>query len=276
MTQANTRGIANILPAGKTFTISGVMYGSSVSSTDTSVENRIITLDGSGTTNTTGGWRDKIKGGVAAFDGTLGHFRKAGTGTVVVSDPGGVSDFTGDVIIDQGVMRFSADAIFDQARYINSTGGAIGVDTGTFTNAALLQGLDEMAPGLNLSHGGLMLTAGEANAAINFTSGDLANLPYMSVAAPQNGISYTGTITPATDPLTTRPTYRLGGGNATLTMPNNQLTGTRDVTVTNGGEVVLNGAQLVLRRDPHSGQISHDDAKSGDRQYGDEYQQCCI
>src|SRR6185436_20153736 len=39
-----------------------------------------------------------------------------------------------------------------------------------------------------------------------------------------------------------KPTYRLGGGNATLTMPNNQLTGARDVNVTNGGEVALNGA----------------------------------
>ena len=48
---------------------------------------------------------------------------------------------------------------------------------------------------------------------------------------------YTGTITPAQT-----HTYRLGGGNGTLTLPNNQLTGANDVQVTNGGEVVLNGA----------------------------------
>lgn len=236
MTQANSRGLANILPAGKSFTISGVTYASSVSSTDTSTENRIFVFDGTGTTNTTGGWRNKIKGGVGVNDTTLGHYRKAGTGTVLVSDPGSITDFSGDVIVDQGVMRFASDAVFDQARNVTSTGGAIGVDTGTFTNTTLLQKLNNMAPGLNLNHGGLMLTAGESAAAIDFTAGDLANLTAMSVAAPQNGISYTGTITPA------NATYRLGGGNGVLTLPNNQLTGANNVQVTNGGEVALNGA----------------------------------
>src|SRR5690349_9576357 len=99
-----------------------------------------------------------------------------------------------------------------------------------------------MGPGLKLNHGGLMLTAGESASAIDFTSGDLAPLVFMSVAAPQNGISYTGTITPSTDPATSVPTYRLGGGNAALTLPNSQLTGARNVQVTNGGEVRLNGA----------------------------------
>src|ERR1700716_852929 len=88
----------------------------------------------------------------------------------------------------------------------------------------------------------LIFSSGESAAAIDFTSGDLANLTNMSVAAPQNGISYTGTITPAPDFFTTVPTYRLGGGNAALTLPNNQLTGARNVQITNGGEVNLNGA----------------------------------
>lgn len=242
VTQSNQRGWANLLPAGKTLTISGVTFGSSVSSTDTSFQNRIFSYDGTGTTVVTGGWRDKIKGGAAISDGTLGHFRKTGTGTLLVSDPGVVSDFTGDIIVDQGVVRFSIDAIFDQARYVTSTGGAIGIDTGTFTNTTLLQKLDAMGPGLKLNHGGLMLTSGEAAAAIDFTSGDLANLVNMSVAAPQNGISYTGTITPATDTFTSVPTYRLGGGNGVLTLPNNQLTGAQNVQVTNGSEVQLNGA----------------------------------
>ena len=236
VTQSNTRGWANLLPAGKTLTVTGVTYAQSVSATDTSTDNRIFTYDGTGTTVVTGGWRDKIKGGVAAADVSLGHFRKTGTGTLLVSDPGGVSDFEGDVIVDQGLVRFSSDAIFDQARVISSTGGAIGVDTGTFTNATLMSKLDAT------DHGGLMLTAGEAAANIDFTSGDLANAVNMSVAAPQTGISYTGTITPSTDSITGMPTYRLGGGNGVLTLPNAQLTGARDVLVTNGGEVQLNGA----------------------------------
>src|SRR4029079_16235905 len=50
MTQANSRGLDNLLPAGKTFTTSGVTYPSSVSSTDTTFENRIWVYDGTGTT----------------------------------------------------------------------------------------------------------------------------------------------------------------------------------------------------------------------------------
>jgi fibronectin-binding autotransporter adhesin len=248
MTQANARGIANLLPEGKSFTISGVMYGSSVSGTDTTFENRIFTLDGTGTTHTTGGWRNKIKGGIGVNDTTLGHYRKAGTGTVFVSDPGDVSDFSGDVIVDQGVMRFTSDTIFDQGRNVTSTGGAIGVDTGTFTNSTLLTKLIFATPfdtmntqGLKLNHGGLMLTAGESASAIDFTSGDLANVSNMSVAAPQDGITFTGSITPDADFFTTVPTYRLGGGNGVLTLPTNQLTGARNVQITNGGEVRLNG-----------------------------------
>jgi fibronectin-binding autotransporter adhesin len=250
VTQSNQRGWVNILPAGKTLTINGVTFGSTVSSTDTSFQNRIFTYDGTGTTVVTGGWRDKIKGGAAISDGTLGHFRKAGTGTVIVSDPGNVSDFTGDVIVDQGVMRFSNSGIFNQARYVTSTGGAIGVEFGddgvtpapTFSNTTLHSKLDAMGPGLKLNHGGLMLTAGESAAAIDFTGGTLAPLANMSVAAPQTGITYTGIITPAPDTFTAVDTYRLGGGNGVLTLPNAQLTGTRNVQVTNGGEVQLNGA----------------------------------
>jgi autotransporter-associated beta strand protein len=223
------------------------MYGSSVSSTDLTFENRIFVLDGTGTTNVTGGWRNKIKGGIGVNDSTLGHFRKTGTGTVFVSDPGDVSDFTGDVIVDQGVMRFTTDTIFDQSRYVTSTGGAIGVDTGTFASTELLQGLNAMAPGAKLNHGGLMLTAGESAATIDFTSGDLAPLANMSVAAPQGGINYTGQITPAADAVTMVDTYRLGGGGPTSVLqiqsivPGNKLTGARNVQITNGGEVQLTG-----------------------------------
>jgi fibronectin-binding autotransporter adhesin len=237
--QSNARGWDNLLPAGKTLTISGISYAVGPGSDLV----RTLAYDGSGTTIVSGGLRDKLKttGGTDP-DGT-GHFRKAGTGTVLVSDPGAASNFTGDVIVDQGVMRFATDTIFATARNISSNGGAIGIDTGTFTNAPLLQKLNAMwtSPNPNLNSGGLMLTAGESAASIDFTSGDLANLPNMSVAAPQTGITYTGTITPANDLVTAKPTYRLGGGNAKLTLPNSQLTGSRDLVVTNGGEVALNG-----------------------------------
>jgi len=79
-----------------------------------------------------------------------------------------------------------------------------------------------------------MLIPAEAAADLDFTTGPLANAAHMSVAAPEAGIAYTGTITPADD------TYRLGGGSGTLTLPNpNQLTGDRNLLVANGGEVQL-------------------------------------
>lgn len=260
MAQNNARGFANLLPAGKTFTITNTTYASTVQAGDTSQDPRIFVYDGSGTTVVSGGWRNKIQGvtsapSVAVIDNAHGHFRKTGTGTLLVTDTGNVSDFDGYVMIDQGVVRFANSGIFDQSAGVYSTGGAIGVDTGTFTNTTLLQALNRFvgggiilnpisfpSPAVALNHGGLMLTAGEAAANIDFTIGDLAALPYMSVAPNQNGITYTGTITPAADPVSAVPTYRLGGGNATLTLPNNQLTGARNVQVTNGGEVVLNGA----------------------------------
>jgi autotransporter-associated beta strand protein len=265
VTSSNSRGWVNLLPAGKTLTISGLTYASTASQSDVDqgkqTENRIFTYDGSGTTLVTGGWRNKIIVGDGNAPGGLGHFRKTGTGVLIVTDPGNANnDFTGDVLVDQGNLHFTTDAVFDQARNVESFGGAVGVDTGTFTNSTLMTKLRSMSPGLpdlNLYNGGLMLTPGEAAAGIDFTAGDLQFLSNMSVAAPENGISYTGTITPKADATTTVETYRLGGGSGTLTLPNIQLTGARDVQVTNGGEVRLEGAntytgKTILQAKYHS------------------------
>jgi hypothetical protein len=189
VTSSNTRNLINLLPTdtNKQLTISGITYASSGSSTDAAVVNRIFTYDGTGKTVVTGSWHDRILNGTPidlGANSSLGHFRKTGTGTLLVSDPAGQTDFRGDIFVDhQGVIRLANDAIFDQARYVTSTGGAIGIETGTFTNTTLLQKLNVMwvSPNPNLNHGGLMLTPGEAAAAIDFTSGDLANLPRMSV-----------------------------------------------------------------------------------------------
>jgi len=64
----------------------------------------------------------------------------------------------------------------------------------------------------------------------------------MTLAAQEGGSTYTGTITPSTSVATNPNTYQLGGGAGTLTLPNNnQLTGARDLLVTNGSEVRLEG-----------------------------------
>lgn len=52
VTQSNTRGWVNLLPADKKLTVNGVTYAQSVADTDTSTDNRIFTYDGTGATST--------------------------------------------------------------------------------------------------------------------------------------------------------------------------------------------------------------------------------
>ena len=126
-------------------------------------------------------------------DGT-GHYRKTGLGSVVVS--GIVSDYHGSTIIEAGTLRFENASHVANSSFINSTGDALGVDTGIYSNAALLAKIDAA------DTGGLMLTPTEAAANLDFTAGPLANAAHMSVAWPEAGIIYTGTITPAAKALT--------------------------------------------------------------------------
>lgn len=226
----NARGWVNMLPAGKVLTLSGAQYA--VRPAD-STQVRINTFDGSGRTNLTGGLFD-TGGTTTTPTGTeRGELRKTGSGVLYVT--GGNSTYTGRTFIDGGNLHFGADADFATTSKLTvtgngpivSTGGAIGVDTGTSTNAGFIAKIDAA------STGGLMLTAGESAAALDFT-GALASVAGMSVAAPETGLSYTGTITPANN------NYRLGGGSGTLTLPVlNQLTGARSVTAINGGMVLL-------------------------------------
>ena len=220
--QSNSRGWINLLPAGKTFTLTGGQYA--VVDEDTE---RTFSFDGTGRTLVTGGLHDKYIFASGPADDGIGHFRKTGTGAVVVSSA--QSSFHGTTIIEAGVLRFADGSHLANTSAIVSTGGALGVDTGILSNAVLLAKIDAA------DTGGLMLTPAEAAANLDFTTGPLANAANISVAAPEDGIAYTGTITPANN------TYRLGGGSGTLTLPNqNQLTGSRGLIVTNGGEVRLN------------------------------------
>src|SRR5690606_15008194 len=57
----------------------------------------------------------------------------------------------------------------------------------------------------------------------------------MTVAAPETGMTFTGTIIPASG------RYQLGGGTGKLTLPNAQLTGANSLEVRNGGTVELLG-----------------------------------
>ena len=226
----NARGWVNMLPQGKVLTLSGAQYA--VRPAD-STQIRINAFDGTGRTNLTGGLHD-TGGTTTTPTGTeRGELRKTGSGVLYVT--GGNSTYTGRTLVDGGNLHFGAEADFDSTSKLTasgngpivSSGGAIGVDTGTSTNALFISKIDIA------STGGLMLTPGESAASLDFT-GTLANAAGMSIAAPETGLSYTGTITPANN------AYRLGGGAGTLTLPQlNQLTGARSVTAINGGTVVL-------------------------------------
>ncbi|CAK9037448.1 Autotransporter-associated beta strand repeat protein [Durusdinium trenchii] len=168
------------------------------------------------------------------------------------------------IIIDGGNLHFRVVNDMGAGNLeVESSGGAIGIDSGTvaaassinsrFSRSAAYVGPFENTTFPTLQqdvqrsnawdHGGLMLTnAADASANLNFTSGSLVNMQDMTVAAPEGGMTYTGTITPAAleyriGNITGSPTtYRLGGGSGTLTIPTSKLTGSNALLVTNGGD----------------------------------------
>ena len=212
--QTNSRGWINLLRKGKTLTLSGKQFA--VSGDDFE---RTFTYDGTGTTLVTGGLHNHPDNPAAE-----GSHRKRGTGVLVVS---GASTYSGATIVDAGTLRFEDAQAYGQTNEILLTGGAAGVDTGTFsdTDFTFLVNPD--------STGGLIVTPGEATDEIDL---EFLGLSYVSLAGPDSGVDFTGTIIPAED------TYRLGGGAGSISLPNdNQLTGDSSVIATNGGTVRVLG-----------------------------------
>jgi fibronectin-binding autotransporter adhesin len=239
--QDNRRGWINLLPAGKTLTLSGAQYPNHTEE-NPPAPGRDISFDGSGKTLVTGSLHNELRTMDMTTDpGTfIGSYKFRGTGTVVLSSA--ASTYTGDTIVEGANVHFATNASFGNTARIVSEAGAVGVDAGVVSNNAFLSKLNSSAsPAADAAgnlvvfdRGGLMLGTGEYGSNLDFTSGDLANASSMSLAAHETGNSYTGTITPANN------TYRLGGGSGVLTLPNaNQLTGGRSLVVTNGGEVRL-------------------------------------
>jgi len=222
--QTNSRFIVNLLPADKTVTLDGATL-----SLANSFDNRTMTFDGPGTTivnspiiNTT----------AAGGDPTVsGSIAKNGTGIVTINS--GSSTYRGGNIINGGLLQFAdLAATANSATVSVSAGGAVGLLSGSLDSGFLAK----LAAHTGTSRGGLALASADATADLDFTSGSLsaAAIVNMSVGAVAGGVTYTGTITPDVS-----AGYRLGGGG-TLTLPNsNQLTGARNVTITNGGTVVL-------------------------------------
>ncbi len=285
VTNTNTRGWINLLPTGKTLTLSGPQYPleaiDDVANYDT---DRIYTIDGSGKTLISGGILDRdpekslIPPGGAI---SRGHLRVRGTGAVYVDwdgvqdmipDPNNAgqmipdpedrySDYGGYTWVQGSNLHFAENNDLGGGEML-SRGGAVGVDAGVVNNNTFLtkfrNSSNPNSPGLEnfflvydtnqsiytkYSAGGLMLGTNEYNQDLNFTTGDLARAANMTLAAHEEGGSiYTGTITPSSTVAVNPNTYLLGGGSGTLTLPNAQLTGARNLLVTNGGEVLLKGA----------------------------------
>jgi fibronectin-binding autotransporter adhesin len=226
--QDNARGWINLLPTGKTLTLSGAHYANHTEELgDFPLSGRNLTIDGSGRTLITGGLHNEYDDpeNPLTSQGHLGNFRFRGTGSVVVS--GGASTYTGNTIVQGGNVHFATSADMGSTQQIISTAGAVGVDAGVSGILGKLDAADT---------GGLMLGPTEYGMNLDFT-GALSSAANMSLAAHETESTYIGTITPAAN------TYRLGGGSGVLTLPNaNQLVGTASVVATNGGEVRITGS----------------------------------
>ena len=235
ITQTNNRGIINMLPSPKEVKISGDL---DIWEDDEVLERRFV-IDGSGKTLITGTISDDSLG----TTGQDRRIQKTGSGVLVINVAAGANNHSGPEIVTMGNMHYASNdslnvSTFTSTGYsanIRSTGGAVGVDVhpGGQTLATNTVFLGKIDP---TSTGGLMLAATDAAVNLNFTLAGLTNVRNMSLAAPETGITYTGTYTPFNNQ------YRLGGGSGTLTLPNAQLSGARSLSVRNGGTVRLLGA----------------------------------
>jgi len=223
ISQTNNRGVVNLLPAGKTLTFSGrVNIFEEGEATERDFE-----FDGTGVTRVTGSIRDLPDDAMNPPDDH--SIRKTGTGVLIIDVAAGNNSHNSFDIVDMGNLHYADnDSLNVGGGLVLARGGAVGVDTGVSGNATFIAKIDPA------SRGGLMLAPSDAAANLDFTT-TLANAANMTVAAPETGLTFTGSITPASNK------YQLGGGTGTLTLPSAQLTGARSLEVRNGGTVQLLG-----------------------------------
>jgi autotransporter-associated beta strand protein len=195
--------------------INGLNGGGSVNQTGTNT--RALTL---GHGDASGNFAGNINASVNF------SVNKVGAGTQVFSGTntfGNGASLTGGAFISGGVLQFNSAA---------SMGGGTVANFTVQSGAAIAAGyaLDQtFISRINTSSAGTVALAVNSAAALNFNSTSLASVSLGSVG----NTSYTGALTPFAT------TYRLGGGNGTLTLPNaNALTGTRDLLVTGAGSAI--------------------------------------
>jgi fibronectin-binding autotransporter adhesin len=229
-----SRGIGNLLPAGKSVTLNQLYLAN-----DSTARTQVI--DGSGLT-IINGTIGNAHNGTTELTGGLNGVEKRGTGVLRIN--GTANTYTGGTRVRGGVVEFAAIGGAGAGGVTVDGGGTVSLATGTTSSAFLAlintgsTGVSGPTPAPFVSTGALGLATPDAAVNLDFTSGDLANpnSTKMHVGAQLAGLTYTGTITPSDN------TYRLGGGGD-LTLPNaNQLTGARNVSLNNGGKVVVTGS----------------------------------
>jgi len=138
----------------------------------------------------------------------------------------GNNSYTGNTVVNGGLLQFNGTIDGTSGRTLTVASGAT-VAFNSIANATLNRVVESSDA---------IVVALRNNSANNldFSSSTGANLPNASLGASGNA-NYTGTLTP------NGTTYRLGGGGATLTLPNaTQLTGARSLVV--AGNVALTAA----------------------------------
>jgi autotransporter-associated beta strand protein len=225
ISQTNSRGVVNLLPADKKLLLSGRV--NIFEEAEASVIRR-FEVHGTGKTEITGSIRNLPDDAMNIAENH--QLVKRGFGVLVVDVAAGDNNHIGDDVIYMGNWHYANnDSLNVGGGLIRAYGGAIGVDDGVANNATFASMIRPE------SVGGLQLATGfDENATLDFT-GTLANAANMTVAAPESGMTFTGTIIPAAG------RYQLGGGTGKLTLPGAQLTGSNSLEVRNGGTVELLG-----------------------------------
>lgn len=274
---SNSAGPINLLPTGQELILTGEQWNETGNSLDydgtgvTRIRGEIRNTDLSGNNTATTVGSSIRKRGTGALYVESSQFGITNTLQLGTNSTKIDSAHDATILIEGGNLHFAhvsdMGATGSNDR-VHSTGGAIGIDGGNNANGNLgtIAAVADSAfsnrfrnfagrlptPVISdlysyeaWSNGGLMLTtAADFSANLNFTTGNLASFQDMTVAAPEGGATFTGTITPAAidsqlvvgNLVGGQATYRLGGGSGTLTLAASKLTGANNLLVTNGAD----------------------------------------
>ena len=219
-TQGSNRVLGNNLPSGKQVSLNGVV------AMDNTTSARTMTFDGTGKTVINGQIINNITG-----DNVPGTVLKKGAGRLEVMNA--TNTLSGTWQANGGLIVFGTAGSYGTA--VIRTGSAGGVSYAPGTGDAGWATFASRLTGTGTNFGFLALPSSDAAANLNFTT-TLVNAPNLSVVG-DGDMTYTGVVTPGASG------YNWGGTSGVLTLPANASVGANNVTITNGGTVVIAGSQ---------------------------------